>query len=59
MLYCWIHGIVRWEGNPVLSGHELTAEVIENLITKYDYEDGGVQRAWAKPFLGKRHQSYP
>lgn len=52
-------GIVRWEGNPVLSGHELTAEVIENLITKYDYEDGGVQRAWAKPFLGEKAPELP
>ena len=43
----------------MLSGHELTAEVIENLITKYDYEDGGVQRAWAKPFLGEKAPELP
>lgn len=28
-------GIVRWEGFPLLEGHELTAEVIETLIKKY------------------------
>ena len=28
-------GIVRWEGFPLLQGHELTAEVIKNLIEKY------------------------
>ena len=28
-------GIVRWEGNPGLAGHELTADVIEKLIKKY------------------------
>ncbi len=52
-------GVVRWEGFPLLKGHELTAEVIENLITKYDYEDGGVQRSWAKPFLGEKAPELP
>ena len=28
-------GIVRWEGYPLLEGHELTAEIIEKLIKKY------------------------
>lgn len=28
-------GIVRWEGFPFLDGHELTPEVIKNLIQKY------------------------
>lgn len=28
-------GIVRWEGFPLLKGHELTPGVIENLIKKY------------------------
>lgn len=28
-------GIVRWEGFPFLEGHELTADVIKNLIKKY------------------------
>ena len=28
-------GIVRWEGFPSLKGHELTAEVIAELIKKY------------------------
>ncbi len=28
-------GIVRWEGFPFLSGHELTEKVIEDLIAKY------------------------
>ncbi|MGJ8591091.1 MAG: TlpA family protein disulfide reductase [Aquaticitalea sp.] len=28
-------GIVRWEGFPFLKGHELTSEVIQDLITKY------------------------
>ncbi len=28
-------GIVRWEGFPTLQGHELTPEVIKNLIQKY------------------------
>ena len=28
-------GIVRWEGFPLLQGHELTEEVIKNLIEKY------------------------
>lgn len=28
-------GIVRWEGFPVLSEHELTTEVLENLMEKY------------------------
>lgn len=28
-------GIVRWEGFPLQEGHELTAEVVENLIKKY------------------------
>lgn len=28
-------GIVRWEGNPLAKGYELTEEVIENLIKKY------------------------
>jgi len=28
-------GIVRWEGFPLLEGHELTVEVIKKLIEKY------------------------
>ena len=28
-------GIVRWEGFPTLGGHELTKEVLTNLIKKY------------------------
>lgn len=28
-------GIVRWEGFPLLEGHELTPEVVKNLIQKY------------------------
>ena len=28
-------GIVRWEGFPLLQGHELTAEVIEEIMKKY------------------------
>ncbi|PZP48942.1 MAG: alkyl hydroperoxide reductase [Pseudopedobacter saltans] len=28
-------GIVRWEGFPLLSGHELTDEVVSKLIEKY------------------------
>lgn len=28
-------GIVRWEGFPTLKGHELTAEVIKEIIEKY------------------------
>lgn len=28
-------GIVRWEGFPLLGGHELTPDVIRNLIKKY------------------------
>ncbi len=28
-------GIVRWEGFPLLEGHELTSEVIKKLIQKY------------------------
>lgn len=28
-------GIVRWEGFPLLGGHQLTPEVIKNLIQKY------------------------
>ncbi|WP_447641776.1 MULTISPECIES: thioredoxin-like domain-containing protein [Chitinophagaceae] len=28
-------GIVRWEGFPLLTGHELTDEVVSNLINKY------------------------
>lgn len=47
-------GIVRWEGNPVLKGHELTAEVLEHLITKYDYEDGGVHRSYSKSYLNEK-----
>ena len=47
-------GMVRWEGNPVLKGHELTAEVIEGLLEKYDYSEGGVQRSFAKPLLGEK-----
>lgn len=47
-------GLFVGRGIPCYRDHELTAEVIENLITKYDYEDGGVQRAWAKTvFRGK------
>ena len=28
-------GIVRWEGFPLLEGHELTSEVLKKLIQKY------------------------
>lgn len=28
-------GIVRWEGFPLLTGHELTADVVKALIEKY------------------------
>lgn len=28
-------GIVRWEGFPLLEGHELSADVVKNLISKY------------------------
>lgn len=28
-------GIVRWEGFPLLQGHELTADVVKNIIEKY------------------------
>lgn len=28
-------GIVRWEGFPLLEGHELTPEIVKNLIQKY------------------------
>jgi cytochrome c biogenesis protein CcmG/thiol:disulfide interchange protein DsbE len=28
-------GVVRWEGYPLLSGHELTAEVLEGLFAKH------------------------
>lgn len=28
-------GIVRWEGFPTLTGHELTKDVLENLMAKY------------------------
>lgn len=28
-------GIVRWEGYPILTGYELTSEVIEGIIEKY------------------------
>ena len=28
-------GIVRWEGFPLLEGHELTADVVKGLIEKY------------------------
>jgi len=28
-------GVVRWEGYPLLTGHKLTADVIEKLILKY------------------------
>ena len=47
-------GIVRWEGHPELKGYELTAEVIENLMKKYNYENGGVERHFAKPFVGEK-----
>jgi cytochrome c biogenesis protein CcmG, thiol:disulfide interchange protein DsbE len=29
------NGIVRWEGYPILTGHELTSEVIKGIIEKY------------------------
>ena len=28
-------GIVRWEGFPLLTGHELTEKVVANILTKY------------------------
>jgi hypothetical protein len=27
--------VVRWEGYPLLDGHELTEKVVEDLIAKY------------------------
>jgi hypothetical protein len=33
-------GIVRWEGFPFLSGHELTEEVVKNLLRKHDGKTG-------------------
>ena len=33
-------GIVRWEGFPFLSEHELTEEVVENLLRKHGGETG-------------------
>lgn len=47
-------GMVRWEGNPEQEGYKLTAEVIENLMKKYDYENGGIDRNMAKPLLGEK-----
>ncbi|WP_018337887.1 TlpA family protein disulfide reductase [Butyricimonas synergistica] len=47
-------GVVHWEGNPVQKGYELTAEVVENLIKKYSRDNGGVERRFAKPFLGEK-----
>lgn len=49
-------GIVRWEGNPILPGYELSAKIIETLINGYkNYGEGGVREAWwAKSFLGKK-----
>lgn len=47
-------GVVRWEGNPVLEGHELTAEVIGGLLKKYDHSEGGVERNFAKSFLNEK-----
>lgn len=32
-------GVVKWEGFPLLNGHELTKEVIEKIINKYDLEN--------------------
>lgn len=29
------NGIVRWEGYPLLQGHELTPEVVETILTKF------------------------
>lgn len=47
-------GMVRWEGNPVQKGFELTSEVIDTLIHKYDYSNGGVERHFAKPLLNEK-----
>jgi ankyrin repeat protein len=33
-------GIVRWEGFPFLSGHELTEEVVDNLLRKHGGKTG-------------------
>ena len=33
-------GIVRWEGFPTLEGHELTAEVVADIIKKYSRKSG-------------------
>lgn len=32
-------GVVKWEGFPFLSGQELTKEVIQEIINKYDLEN--------------------
>lgn len=29
------HGIVRWEGYPLLPGNKLTADVLKTLFEKY------------------------
>ena len=56
------YGIVRWEGFPLLEGHELTENVIGELIEKYKggaelirkYGKGGIRREFAKSFVGKK-----
>lgn len=30
-----LEGIVRWEGYPLLEGHELTEKVVADIIAKY------------------------
>ncbi|MDB4341640.1 ankyrin repeat domain-containing protein [bacterium] len=41
-------GIVRWEGFPFLSGHELTEEVVENLLRKHGGKTGEELKAEGK-----------
>ena len=41
-------GIVRWEGFPFLSGHELTEEVIKNLLSEHSGKTGEELKAEGK-----------
>ena len=41
-------GIVRWEGFPFLSGHELTEEVVKNLLRKHGGKTGEELKAEGK-----------
>jgi hypothetical protein len=33
-------GIVRWEGFPLLGGHELTEKVVADILKKYGMQSG-------------------